>query len=77
MILGKSYILQGMFPRISYFVPEEWAQLAGSMALFGSNLLQGKFTVLPVLMPGSPYIKYCLIDLDLFYWELNPQGSFL
>lgn len=61
-----------MFPRVSYSVPEEWAQLSGSMVLIGSNLLQGKFAVPPILVLGNPYIKYCVVDLDIFYWELSP-----
>lgn len=40
-----------MFPRISYFVPEEWAQLAGTVALTGSGLLQGKLISLNAERP--------------------------
>lgn len=45
-----------MFPRISYFVLEEWVLLPGSVVLIGSELLQGIFLVPLVLMPGSLYI---------------------
>lgn len=42
-----------MFQRIGYSVPEEWAQLAGSVALIGSRLLQGKLQFTG-LNPGQP-----------------------
>ena len=45
-----------MFPRISYFVPEEWVLLPGSLVLIGSDLLQGAFVVPSVLMLGSLYV---------------------
>lgn len=45
-----------MFPRISYFVWEEWVLLPGSVVLIGSELLQGIFVVPLVLVPGSLYI---------------------
>lgn len=54
-LIGGSPIIQS--PRISDFVPEEWAQLAGSMVLIISSLLQKKFAVLPVLMLDSSYLK--------------------
>lgn len=55
--LGVRVTLHIMFTRISDFVPEEWAQLAGSMLLVISSLLQRKFAVLPVLMLESPYLN--------------------
>lgn len=45
-----------MFPRISYFVREEWVLLPGSVVLIGSESLQGIFVVPLVLVPGSLYI---------------------
>lgn len=52
-----------MFPRLGYFVPEEPAQLAESVALIGSDLLGRKFVVPSVLMLGSPYITYFWVSL--------------
>lgn len=72
--VGKE-LLHVTFPRLSSFVPEEWAQLAGSMTLIGSNLLRGKFTTARFVL-GSPYIKSCLVDVGISSWELSPQIAF-